>query len=362
MEELHRGGIPLRGPDRDGGLPGGKYPEAIFKDNNKKWAEEWFIVANPAPGLPPSTVLPPVLNAKWEEKPTEDEMVEMEVLLAELQKLTANKLTGAAVALSFAKRLTKPIQERVHPGYEYSGCNDPTRGRNRRVSLGEAFKWVSLIMNGEVHDKGCPKAHCLKQPTTEIKGQQGKAMDPPVGLALPVVDVASFSSDSSIGIKSDDVVDVSGPGAVAGAKGSEEEAARSEPPRDFDDKPLEVVPGEKAKVEGAEDPTDPDVAPRVLGHVLRAMVQSPKGGASRDGAVVTKVSLLEAAQRTAESAQAASQLQAEDGSADRVRKLEGELQALKRHHSEASRKQSVKIRGLSFDLSLPLVTQLAMWG
>ncbi|RLN30286.1 putative gypsy-type retrotransposon [Panicum miliaceum] len=49
---------------------GGKYPEAVFKDSNKRWAEEWFVVANPALGLPPRTGLPPVLNARWEEKPT----------------------------------------------------------------------------------------------------------------------------------------------------------------------------------------------------------------------------------------------------------------------------------------------------
>ncbi|RLM69520.1 hypothetical protein C2845_PM17G09620 [Panicum miliaceum] len=82
------------------------YPEASFKDSNKRWAEAWFVVANPAPGFPPRTGLPPVLNARWEEKPTDEEMVEVEVLLAELQKLKAEKLTGAAVALLFRKRLT----------------------------------------------------------------------------------------------------------------------------------------------------------------------------------------------------------------------------------------------------------------
>ncbi|RLN22416.1 hypothetical protein C2845_PM07G11370 [Panicum miliaceum] len=75
-----------------------------------------FVVTNRAPSLPPRTGLPPFLNARWEEKPTEEEMVEVEVQLAELQKLKAEKLTGAMVALSFAKRLTQPIQERVHPG------------------------------------------------------------------------------------------------------------------------------------------------------------------------------------------------------------------------------------------------------
>ncbi|RLM49092.1 orf3 [Panicum miliaceum] len=37
---------------------GGKYLEATFKDSNKRWTEEWFVVANPAPTLPPRTGLP----------------------------------------------------------------------------------------------------------------------------------------------------------------------------------------------------------------------------------------------------------------------------------------------------------------
>ncbi|RLN11886.1 orf3 [Panicum miliaceum] len=140
-------------PDEVGGAAfslrqGGKYPEAIFKDNNKRWAEEWFVVANSTPGLLPRTSLPPVLNARWEEKPTEEEMVEVEVLLTELQKLMAQKLTGAAVALSFVKRLTHM--------------------QNRKVSRSEAHKRVTLIVSGEVRDKGCPKAYYLKRPTTKL--------------------------------------------------------------------------------------------------------------------------------------------------------------------------------------------------
>jgi hypothetical protein len=44
-----------------------KYLEANLKDSSKKWAEEWFMVANPTPGLSPRTGYPPVLNDKWEE-------------------------------------------------------------------------------------------------------------------------------------------------------------------------------------------------------------------------------------------------------------------------------------------------------
>lgn len=78
---------------------GGKYPEAVFKDNNKGWVEEWFVVANPAHGLPPHTGHPPDPNAKWEEKLTDEEMVQVDVLLAELQKLKTEKLTGSMVSL-----------------------------------------------------------------------------------------------------------------------------------------------------------------------------------------------------------------------------------------------------------------------
>ncbi|RLM69039.1 hypothetical protein C2845_PM17G08620 [Panicum miliaceum] len=149
--------------------------------------------------------------AWWEEKPTEEEMVE--------------------------------VKERVHPGYEYSGHEDPTHGQNCKVSRGEAHKRVTLIVSGELRDKGCPKAYCMKRPTAESShplgcnatrlfagkncvvlvpcasagGQQGKAVDPPAGLELLAADVGSYSSDSSIGSESDDVVEVLGLAAGAGS-------------------------------------------------------------------------------------------------------------------------------------------------
>ena len=61
-------------------------------------------------------------------------MAQVECLLKEITKLSAQKLTGAAMALSFCKRLTQPIQERVHPAYEYWSREDPTHGQNRMVS------------------------------------------------------------------------------------------------------------------------------------------------------------------------------------------------------------------------------------
>ncbi|RLN09648.1 hypothetical protein C2845_PM11G17900 [Panicum miliaceum] len=465
---------------------GGKYPEATFKDTNKRWAEEWFVVANPAPTLPPRTGLPPVLNAKWEEKPNDEEMVEVEVLLAELQKLKDEKLTDAAVALSFAKRLTQPIQERVHPGYEYSGRDDPTRVQNCKISRGEAHRRVTLIVSGEVRDKGCPKAYCLKRPTTEEKivsfwcpeplpeGQQGKAVDPPTGLALPEADAGSFSSNSSVVSESDDIVEVSRPAAgasftmkrrhptpkvaaskalwggvvsgegarflrararwgrrarrrrpaspppsrrrrmmrlersptrvaqslpsvvplkpnfsvqraarrasISGAERKAEESTgqdiaaevakgdaspserpvtrprliegaatpaaaevvTSELPQGVDVVPLEVMPMDGAKGGTVEDPADPDVGPRVTVPTLAGAKEPPEEKAPEEGAAVTKEALMAAIQCAVE----ATKLEAGDGSAIRVLQLE-ELRALRRHHYEASTKQSAKLKELN---------------
>ena len=72
------------------------------------------------------------------------------------------------VALSFSKRLVQPIQDRVHPGFEYWGCQDPIRGQNRKVPRDEASNLVARMMQGAIRDKGCPKAHCLKGPTRAV--------------------------------------------------------------------------------------------------------------------------------------------------------------------------------------------------
>ena len=46
-------------------------------------------------------------------------MVQVNLLLNEIAGLSAQRLTGAAVALSFSKRLVQPIRDRLHPDFEY---------------------------------------------------------------------------------------------------------------------------------------------------------------------------------------------------------------------------------------------------
>jgi len=113
------------------------------------------VVSNPAPYLSTHTGRAPEYKACWEEPPTAEEVVQVERLLKEIAGLTARKLT-------------QPIQERVHPAYEYWGREDPTRGQKCKVSRVEAANRVSRIMAGQIWDKGFPKALCLKRPTNAV--------------------------------------------------------------------------------------------------------------------------------------------------------------------------------------------------
>ena len=107
---------------------GSIYPDFELCDTNKGWAWKWFMVSNLAPCLPSRIGCAPEYKPCWEEPLTTEEMAQVERLLKEITNLLVQKLTGAAVAISFCKQLTQPIQERVHQAYEYWGRQDPTQG------------------------------------------------------------------------------------------------------------------------------------------------------------------------------------------------------------------------------------------
>ena len=144
------------------------YPALELRDSNNGWHKVWFMVSNPAPYLPARTGRTPESRACWEELPTEKEMVQVNLLLNEIAGLSAQGLTGTVVALSFSNRPVQPIRDRVHPGFEYWGRQDPTRGQNRKVPRDEAANRVAHMMQGPIRDRGCPRAHCLKRPTRAV--------------------------------------------------------------------------------------------------------------------------------------------------------------------------------------------------
>ena len=65
------------------------YPALELRDSNKGWNKEWFVVSNQAAGLPARTGRAPEYRACWEELPTEEEMVQVTLLLDEIAGLSA---------------------------------------------------------------------------------------------------------------------------------------------------------------------------------------------------------------------------------------------------------------------------------
>ena len=63
------------------------------------------MVSNPASCLPARTGRSPESRACWEELLTEEEMIQVNLLLNEIAGLSAQGLTGVVVALSFSKWL-----------------------------------------------------------------------------------------------------------------------------------------------------------------------------------------------------------------------------------------------------------------
>ena len=76
-----------------------------LRDSNKGWEKEWFVVSDLAPCLPARTGRAPESRACWEELLTEEEMIQVNLLLDEIAGLSAQGLTGAVMVLSFSKRL-----------------------------------------------------------------------------------------------------------------------------------------------------------------------------------------------------------------------------------------------------------------
>jgi hypothetical protein len=78
-------------------------------------------------------------------------------LLDNLEMLKEEGFTSSAVAISFSRRLIQPIQDRVHPAFEYWGQSDPTHVIKRKVSKGEMAVRVKNIFCGRIRNRDAPR-------------------------------------------------------------------------------------------------------------------------------------------------------------------------------------------------------------
>jgi hypothetical protein len=93
---------------------------------------------------------------------------ELKPLLDDLEQLKAEGLTGAAVAISFCRRLIQPLQDWAHPAFEYWGQSDPTQVVQHKVSKAEMMARAKSIFGGRICNKEYPEALGVYSPSDSV--------------------------------------------------------------------------------------------------------------------------------------------------------------------------------------------------
>jgi hypothetical protein len=136
------------------------YLDIPLKDSIKGWRLEWFIVENHGNSLPPrSGRQPDVRTPSWTESPTDQDVAEAGVLLAEVGMLKERGLTVEVVVADFVFKNIQPLMDRAYPAYLYRGLADSTRVTNRRIPAVDLVSRLEMILRGKVSNVGAPVAY-----------------------------------------------------------------------------------------------------------------------------------------------------------------------------------------------------------
>jgi hypothetical protein len=144
-----------------------EYIDLTLPDNTTGWKQGWFYLDNPVSALRERTGQVPVAGPEWTNQLASWDTEELKPLLDDLELLKAKGLTGAAVAISFCRRLIQPLQDRAHAAFEYWGQTDPTRV-TRKVSKAEMMACVKSIFGGRISNRECPKALGVYSPSDPV--------------------------------------------------------------------------------------------------------------------------------------------------------------------------------------------------
>jgi hypothetical protein len=137
-----------------------EYLDIPLKDNIKGWRLEWFIVENHGKSLPPRSGRQPDVRApSWTESPTDLEIAEARVLLAEVGLLKEIGLTAEAVVADFVFKNIQPLKDKAYSAYLYSGVTDSTRVTNKRIPAVDLVSRLEMILRGTVSNIGAPVAY-----------------------------------------------------------------------------------------------------------------------------------------------------------------------------------------------------------
>jgi hypothetical protein len=137
-----------------------EYLDIPLKDSIKGWRLEWFIVENHGKALPSRSGRQPDVRApSWIESPTDLEITEVKVLLAEICLLKERGLTAEAVVADFVFKNIHPLKDRAYPAYLYSGVTDSTRVTNKRIPVVDLVSRLEMNLRGKVSNIGALVAY-----------------------------------------------------------------------------------------------------------------------------------------------------------------------------------------------------------
>jgi hypothetical protein len=115
---------------------------------------------NHGKSLPPRSGRQPDVRApSWIESPTDLEIAEAKVILAEICLLKERGLTAEVVVADFVFKNIQPLKDRAYPAYLYSGVTDSTRVTNMRIPVVDLVSRLEIILRGKVSNIGAPVAY-----------------------------------------------------------------------------------------------------------------------------------------------------------------------------------------------------------
>jgi hypothetical protein len=114
------GGVGLQTHPRTGFL------DLLMKTSLRGWHVTWFYCENHEPNLPPFVGRLPEFQGSWSEEPTPLELPHVMALTNKVNFLKERGLTAVCVATHRLAHRVLPLKKQVHPGWEYSGVQDPT--------------------------------------------------------------------------------------------------------------------------------------------------------------------------------------------------------------------------------------------
>jgi hypothetical protein len=111
-----------------------------MKTSLKGWYKSSFYCENHEASLPFFVDRVPEYNRTWAEEPISVELPIIAALANRVNDQKRRDLTGVCVATNWLARRAMPLKKKVHPGWEYSGLEDPTRESTDKLRVSEVLK------------------------------------------------------------------------------------------------------------------------------------------------------------------------------------------------------------------------------